>query len=58
MFSREVVDDNVSARKKMLLTKSTRKKGFPDNDGSHVTLFPKFKPVVISMTGSFQSPTF
>lgn len=53
MFLREVVDDNVLVRKKMLLIKSIRKKGFFDNDGSYVIFFFKFKLVVIFMIGLF-----
>lgn len=64
MFSIEVIDGNAPERKqKAPLTENTKEKNFSGHDGGHVTLFPLFKPVVLSMalcspTSSFSQQPF
>lgn len=59
MFSIEVIEGNASERKKKVpLTKNTKEKDFSGHDGGHVTIFPTFKPVVLSMASSSPTSSF
>lgn len=59
MFSIEVIDGNASERKqKAPLTKNTKEKNFSGLDGGHVTLFPLFKTVVLSMASRSSTSSF
>lgn len=55
----EVIDGNASERKqKAPLTKNTKEKNFSGHDGGHVTIFPMFKPVVLSMASCSPTSSF